>query len=434
MAFIYAGRARLLLRVGSLRASLSASDDTWWDGMMNAQGISRRAALATGAALLGAPAVVRAQPAALKIGMIHPVTGPLAFGGSQCRLGGQIGVEDVNAAGGIKSLGGAKLEAMVGDAQGKPEIAAALVDQMAEAKVVGITGCYASNLALAATQTAAKYNIPFAIDSGIADSITARGLPNVFRFFPANSPMTDQAIACLDQLNKGAGSPAKSAVVVHEDSEFGSSTAKLLGAKLGAIGLELKETIGHATPTRDFTNVVLRIKAAAPDIVLISNYPNEYQLLLRTLVQQKVNLVAAYSVSGGGFNLPFARDQPAASQGMIDFNHWHNPKDPRASAFRKRVEAAGHVFGWEVLFGYFAVRVMADAIERAGSADPSKVIPSFAASSYGETWLPYGPTKFVGGQNQGARGLGLQIQDADIKVIWPAEFADATALFPRPKA
>lgn len=396
--------------------------------------LARRTILAAGAATLGMPAVLRAQSAGVKIGMIHPVTGPLAFGGSQCRLGGQTAVADINGAGGIKSLGGAKLEAVLGDAQGKPEIASSLVDQMAEQKVAGITGCYASNLALAATQTAAKYNIPFSIDSGIADSITGRGLANVFRFFPANSTMTNQAIACLDSLNKGAGSPAKSAVIVHENSEFGTSTAKLLGSKLAEIGIEVKEIIGHATPTRDFTNVVLRIKAAAPDLVLITNYPNEYQLLLRTIYQQKVNLVAAYSVSGGGFSLPFAKDQPMVSQNMIDYNHWYNPHDPRAEAFRKRIEAAGHVFGWEVLFGYFAVRVMADAIDRAGSTDPAKVIPAFAASTWHDDWLPYGPTKFVNGQNQGARGLGLQIQDADIKVIWPGEFADAKPVFPRPKA
>lgn len=396
--------------------------------------ISRRTALGAGIAALALPAIARAASAPVKIGMIHPVTGPLAFGGSQCRLGGQTAVNDINAAGGLKSLGGAKLEAVLGDAQGKAEIAASLVDQMAEQKVAGITGCYASNLALAATQTAAKYNIPFSIDSGIADSITTRGLSNVFRFFPNNTTMTNEAIECLASLNKGAGSPAKTAVIVHENSEFGTSTAKLLGEKLGAIGITVKETIGHPTPTRDFTNIVLRIKALAPDLVLITNYPNEYQLLLRTLHQQKVNLVAAYSVSGGGFNLPFAKNQPAVSQFMIDYNHWHNPHDPRAIAFRKRIEGAGHVYGWEVLFGYFAVRVLADAIERAGSTDPKQVIPAFAASTYHDDWLPYGPTRFVNGQNQGARGLGLQIQDADIKVIWPAQFADAKPVFPRPKA
>jgi branched-chain amino acid transport system substrate-binding protein len=397
--------------------------------------LTRRTALAAGVATLALPSVLRAAPPEdVKIGMIHPVTGPLAFGGSQCRLGGQTAIDDLNAAGGIRSLGGAKFTAVPGDSQGKAEIASSLVDQMAEQKVAGITGCYASNLALAATQTAAKYNIPFSIDSGIADSITARGLPNVFRFFPNNTTMTNQAIACLDALNKGAGSPAKSAVIVHENSEFGTSTAKLLGAKLGEIGITVKETIGHATPTRDFTNVVLRIKAAAPDLLLITNYPNEYQLLLRTIYQQKVDLVAAYSVSGGGFNLPFAKDQPQVSRNMIDYNHWHNPHDPRAIAFRKRIQDAGHVFGWEVLFGYFAVRVMADAIERAGSTDPARVIPAFAASTWHDDWMPYGPTQFVQGQNQGARGLGLQIQDADIKVIWPAEFADAKPVFPRPKA
>ncbi len=115
--------------------------------------ITRRAAIAAGSAVLALPAIVRAAPAAIKIGMIHPVTGPLAFGGTQCRLGGTTAIADINQAGGIKSLGGAKLEAMLGDAQGKPEIASALVDQMAEAKVAGITGCYASNLCLAATQT-----------------------------------------------------------------------------------------------------------------------------------------------------------------------------------------------------------------------------------------------------------------------------------------
>lgn len=396
--------------------------------------LTRRTALAAGAATLAMPALLRAQPASVKIGMIHPVTGPLAFGGTQCRLGGTTAVDDINAAGGLKSLGGAKLEAVLGDAQGKPEIASSLVDQMAGQKVAGFTGCYASNLALAATQTAAKYGIPFSIDSGIADSITARGLPNVFRFFPNNTTMTDEAIACLDHLNKGAGSPAKSAVIVHEDSEFGTSTAKLLAAKLGGIGIAVKEDIGHATPTRDFTNIVLRIKAAAPDLVLISNYPNEYQLLLRTMTQQRLNLVAAYSVSGGGFNLPFAKDQPTVSQYMIDYNHWYNPHDPRSLPFRQRIEKAGHVFGWEVLFGYFAVRVLADAIDRAGSADPKKVIPAFAASTFHDDWLPYGPTKFVNGQNQGARGLGLQILDADIRVIYPEQYADSKPVYPRPKA
>ena len=396
--------------------------------------ITRRSALAAGAATLAAPGILRAQPASVKLGLIHPVTGPLAFGGQQCRLGGQAAVTEINAGGGLKALGGAKLEAVLGDAQGRPEIATRLVDQMAEQGVAGFTGCYASNLCLAATQAAAKYNIPFSIDSGIADAITARGLKNTFRFFPNNTTATTDAMAALDTLNKNAGGPVKAAAIVHEDSEFGTSTAQLLASKLAAIGIEAKEPIPHATPTRDFTNIVLRIKAAKPDLVVISDYPNEYQLLLRTLVQQRVDLVAAYSVSGGGFNLKFAKEQPTIAENMIDFNHWYNPRDPRSAAFRKRIEDGGNTFGWEVLFGYFAVRVLADAMERAGSADREKVIAAMGESTFADHFMPYGPTKFVDGQNSGAHPVCLQIQGGDVKCILPAQFADAQPVFPRPKA
>ena len=395
--------------------------------------LSRRGALA-GAATLAMPTIGGAQAAPVKVGLIHPVTGALAGAGGRCRAGGLMAIEDINAAGGIKSMGGAKLEAILGDAQGRPEIATQLVDQMAEAGAAGFTGCFASALGLAATQAAAKYNIPFSIDSGIADAITTRGLKNTFRFFPNNSTATADAMAALDALNKAAGSPAKTAVIVHEDSEFGTNSVRLQAAMLPSIGIEVKALLPHATPTRDFTNIVLRIKAEKPDIVLISNYENEYVLLARTLVQQRVELVSTFSISGGGFNLKFAKEAPTVAENMIDFNHWHNPKDPRSVAFRKRVEAASGFYSWEHPFGYFAVKLLADAWERAGSADKEKAIAALNGSTMSDHFMPYGATKFTNGQNSGAHPVALQIQKGDMTVIWPSEFSDAKAVFPRPKA
>ena len=187
--------------------------------------LTRRTAMVVSAAGLAAPMVARAQPAAIKLGLIHPVTGAVAAAGNRCRLAGQMAVSDINAAGGIKSMGGARIEALLGDAQGRPEIAVSLVDQMAEAGALGFTGCFASAIGLAATQAAAKYNIPFCIDSGITDAMTTRGLANVYRLFPNATSTTNDALAALDQINKKAGSPAKTAVIVHEDSEFGTSSA-----------------------------------------------------------------------------------------------------------------------------------------------------------------------------------------------------------------
>src|SRR5215471_15248580 len=81
------------------------------------------AAVAAGVSALGFPAVLRAQTPTVKVGVIHPVTGPLAEPGQACRAGAQMAAEEINAAGGIKALGGARLELVLGDTQSKPDVA-----------------------------------------------------------------------------------------------------------------------------------------------------------------------------------------------------------------------------------------------------------------------------------------------------------------------
>ena len=122
--------------------------------------VSRRtfvagAAASAAAASFGFPYVARAA-GPVKIGLIHPATGFLAYPGGQLRYGCQLAINDINAAGGIKSMGGAKLEAMLGDSQTKPQIGAAEVEKMNEAGVDAITGCYQSSVGLAASAAAAK--------------------------------------------------------------------------------------------------------------------------------------------------------------------------------------------------------------------------------------------------------------------------------------
>lgn len=304
---------------------------------------------------------------------------------------------------------------------------------MAEAGASGFTGCFASPLGLAATTAAAKYNIPFAIDSGIVDAITTRGLKNVFRLFPNLSMTIGGAMPALDAINKKAGSPAKTAVVVHEDGEFGTNTAKQQAAALAGIGIQALELMPHATPTRDFTNIVLKIKALKPDLVMITNYQNEYALLSRTLVQQRIDLVGTYSILGGGFNLKFAKEAPTVAENMMDFNHWYSVRDPRSAAFRKRVEDSNNIITFEVIFGYFAIKLLADAWERAGSAGKEPTIDALNTSTFSDHFMPYGPTKFVNGQNTGSQAVALQIQKGDMEVVWPDAFASKPVVFPRPK-
>ena len=399
--------------------------------------VSRRGFIAGAGTLaagtMGFPLIGGAQPAAVKVGIIHPVTGFVAYAGGQGRFGATMAVDDINKAGGIKAMGGAKLEPLLGDSQSKVEVGVAEVEKMNEQGVAAYIGCYQSPVGIAASQAAAKYNTPFLIDVGASDLLVTRGLKNIFRIKPGFGACVDQGISLLGDLNKKANGVAKSAVIVHESGEFGTGTAKLLSSKLPGIGIQVKEVIGHDNPTRNFDNIALRIRSAAPDIVMMSNYQNEYVLLARTLYQQKGNLAAMHSILGGGFNYKFAKEQPDVSQYMIDVNHWYNPKSEKALALKKRVEAAGKEFTFEVYLAYTVVDLLADSLEHAGSADKEMLTAALNASTFKAELMPYGPTKFVNGQNEGGRAEVMQAIKGDIKVIAPEQFAEIPPVFPKPK-
>jgi branched-chain amino acid transport system substrate-binding protein len=387
------------------------------------------AALAASAAL---PLGARGQGVPVKVGVLHPVTGFLAYSGNLSRLGARMAVEDINAAGGIKALGGVKLEAVLADAQSKPEVGSAEVEKLNEQGVSAIVGAYASAICLATTQAAAKHGIPHLVDVGVADQIVQRGLKNTFRFAPGYKTCTDAAVESLQALNNGAGRPAKTVMIIHEESLFGTGTANLLAKQLPPLGFEVKDVIKHANPTRDFNNIVLRVKAANPDIIIPANYYNEYALFVRTMKQQNVTPKAIYSVLGGAASsYKFVKEFADAANGVLDVNHWFNPKDKRAWALKKRVDAMdGQFFTYEVYLNYTAVHLLADAIERARSTKREDITAALEKSSWNDHFMPFGPTRFVNGQNEGARPLMMQVLKNDIRVVQPDSYAETKPVFP----
>ena len=385
---------------------------------------------AAAASVLAFPLVGGAQAKAIKIGVLHPVTGALAYSGQQCREGALMAIEDINKTG-IRSLGGTRLEALLGDAQSTPQAGTAEIEKMNEAGVSAVVGAFASAICLATTQAAAKYNLAHVVDVGVADQIVERGLKNTFRFGPGYRKCAEVAVANLHVLNTAAGKPAKTVMIIHEESLFGSGTANLLARELPGYGYDVKEVVKHANPTRDFNNIVLRMKSVNPDIVIPANYYNEYALLVRTMQQQKVAPKAIYSVLGGAASsYKFVKEFPEAANGIIDCNHWFNPKDKRSAELKKRIEAKGLFFSYEVFMAYTATRLLGDAIERAKSADRAAIIDALASSTFADHIMPYGATKFVNGQNMGAQPLMTQVHKGDIKVIVPRDYREIDPIFP----
>ncbi|MFQ3623812.1 MAG: ABC transporter substrate-binding protein, partial [Acetobacteraceae bacterium] len=389
------------------------------------------AATAASAALPLAAPHVRAQAATVRIGILQPVTGAFSQDGEHGRLGAEIAIEEINASGGIRSLGGARLQMVFGDARSTPEGGVAEVERMQAEGVAAIVGGFASPIALAASQAASRYDIPYVVDVGVSDQIVARGLRNTFRFGPGFGTVTRAALDNLVAINDAAGKPARTAVIVHEDGLFGSGMARLLNAQLPERGFQVLETIAHPTPARDMSNVALRIRALNPDVLIPSSYYSEFVLLARTMQQQRIRPKAVYAVlNGAASNFRFVREFPEAANLIMDCNHWADPRKPKTAEVRAKAEATGRFWLYNIPLNYSCVRLVADAIERAGSADRVRIIEALAASTFADHIMPYGPTRFENGQNTGAGPVNTQVQDRDIKVIFPREFANASPVFP----
>ena len=174
----------------------------------NNTSVSRRGFVAGTTALagsLGFPAIVGAQPAAIKVGLIHPVTGFVAYNGQQGRLGGTMAIEDINKAGGIKSMGGAKLELVAIDAGDSAEKAKNAAQRLVaqEPEVVGGMGAWLSTFTLAVTEVTERAEIPW-LTLSYADSITDRGFKFVYQSSPTAGWQSVNALPTILELGKAA--------------------------------------------------------------------------------------------------------------------------------------------------------------------------------------------------------------------------------------
>ena len=147
--------------------------------------LTRRAVLATTASL-AAPAILRAQPAAANTR--HPAArlpAPWPKTAIWAAPGAQIAIDEINNGGGIKGLGGAKIENRVRRRAIHPRWRrGASGAACSPTGSLPIVGGYASPICLAASQAASRYGLPYVVDVGVADSIVSRGLTNTFPLRP----------------------------------------------------------------------------------------------------------------------------------------------------------------------------------------------------------------------------------------------------------
>lgn len=390
------------------------------------------------AGLMLAAGAVNAQTP-VKIGCVLPLTGGSAAVGNQTRAGVIAAVEQINRAGGIKGLGGARIEAVFGDSQSKADVGVSETERLIQRENVAVMcGAFNSAVTFPATEVAERNRTPWVVLGAVKDEITERNFKYVFRINNKATYDAREQLDAIELLAKETGKPAKRVALFYEGSDWGRSHAANVRKLAAQRGIEI--VLDEPAPPNqvDFTSQLLKIRSARADALVVALYTPDQLLFTRQMAEQRLDLPFGVHSAGGGTEDPsfYASVNPKSVAYYFVQEDWQIDileanKDPRLQEIDKRArELLGYGMSAYVSQGVSAVYVIADALERARSADRQKLRDAIAATD-----ITSGPALFTGyqrikfdeqGQNTHAHGVISQNLDGKRRTVWPRENRIAT--------
>ena len=372
----------------------------------------------------------------VKIGTLYPVTGDLAKLGDQCLSGVKLAVEEINAAGGIKSLGGAKIVLDNADSQGKPDVALSEVQRLStQDNVSAILGTYQSSVALPATQEAERQQTPMMITTAVADAITDRGYKYIFRICPKASWYAKNQIEFCQAMPGLGGPTIKKVALLHEDTDFGQSTSEGQIKYAAEAGIEVVANVAYAASSADLTTQVSKVKAANPDIVLTTTYFNDSILIAQA--RQTLGMKQLFFDAAGGTTDPnFQKTLGTAAETWMSEIEFTADASASSKALNDAYKAKyGDYMTGNGMEGYQGVYVLAKALEDAGSTDRVKLRDAIAAvkmvKGTDRVVDPYTEISFsADGQIKSAPLYVVQIQKGVFVPLFPTPPASGKLVVP----
>jgi branched-chain amino acid transport system substrate-binding protein len=411
--------------------------------------ISRRRALmlAMAAAGVGAStglwtAAARAQAKEVKVAVVVPLSGAWARNGELHVKGAQLAVDDINAAGGIKALGGAKMKLIVADSGDSTEKAKNAAQRLLsqETDLVGGTGAFVSSFTLAITEITERAEVPW-LTLSYSDQITARGYKYVFQTSPTASKQAEDALPVLLQIAKqaGAAQPKTVGIIMDNTASPVAFTKPMREGGFDKLGLKLVVDEIYTPPLSDATSLVQKVRNAKPDILLMltTNVPDT------KLVVEKLNEMGlgkgrlAVLGNGGHMGAPelsqvVGKDLLEGVMGVIA--NWGG-KGQEKIIGEFKTKAKEPWMPQDSISTYGDMWIFKDAMEKAGSADPKKVaaaIRSLDESDGAARYFPGGRLKFEpNGRRAGAELVIVQWQSGEPKAIYPPSLAAAKPMWPK---
>ena len=403
--------------------------------------IRRLVTFTAAAAIAALPAPIFAQPKEVKVAVAVPTSGPWARNGELHVKGAQQAVEDINAQGGVKALGGAKLKLVVVDTGDSAEKAKNAAQRMlsADPDLVGGTGAFVSSFTLAVTEVTERAEVPW-LTLSYSDQITNRGYKYVFQTSPTASKQAEDALPVILALSKtaGAAQPKTVGIILDNTASPASFSKPMREGGFDKLGLKVVVDEVFTPPLADATSMVQKVRNARPDVLLVltTNVPDT-KLILEKLNEMGLGKGRIPVITNGGHmgapELLNVVGKDLMEGVMVIIANWGGKgQEQLIKTFTTKQKEP-----WmtqDSISTYGDIWILKEAMETAKSADPKKVAEAMRTmeGSSAAKYFPGGKLKFEpNGRRAGAELVILQWQAGEPKPVYPTSLATSQAAWPK---
>jgi branched-chain amino acid transport system substrate-binding protein len=374
----------------------------------------------------------------VKIAVIVPLSGRWARQGELYKAGSEMAVDEINAQGGIKALGGAKLVLVPADAGDSVQKATSAAQRaLSGGGITAAQGAWLSSFTLGATEVSERLGIPWLTHSW-ADKITDRDFRYVFQSSSVSSRLAEQGVEQAVALGKEAG------VTVQRVALVGDNTAAIVDyfkalreTILPKFNLHIVLDEVFTPPLPDATGVVQKLREARPD--LLFNGATAHSDVV-TLLQKMREFGVRVPMIGLGaqFTTREFRDGVGAEliEGLMGTVASHTLKGQEELARRFQERTGEPWMTQDTVSGYAEIWIVKEGLEKAASADPAKLREALATLELrqgpaAQALLP-GHIRFnAQGRRVDAVPVLVQWQSGVPYTVYPAAGAARQAVWPK---
>jgi branched-chain amino acid transport system substrate-binding protein len=317
-----------------------------------------------GATALASLLLASTARADIVIGLIAPLTGPVAAYGDQVKNGAQVAIDEINKKGGIH---GEKVVLKLADDAGEPKQGVSAANQLVGDGVHFVVGPVTSGVAVPASDVLAENGILMVTPTATAPALTNRGLENVLRTCGRDDQQAEVSAAYVLKQFKD-----KRIAIINDKGQYGKGLADAFKASLNAGGVTEVMNESLTPGEKDFSALTTKIKAEKIDVIYFGGYHPEAGLLARQLADLSVK---AQIIGGDGLsNTEYSNIGGPAAEGTLFTNASDALKNPDSKAAADALAARNIPAEAFTLNAYAAVEVIKAGIEKADNTEDAAAV------------------------------------------------------------